>query len=108
MYDCSYDWCFRKIKLRGDIYSMENNQNNLKNELKNSGTFLVKFNTDKKETWQGNVLWAEGNKSEHFRSALELINLIDGVMKGEVEANADIENLFGKAISVDSDMGDVN
>ena len=76
---------------------MENNQNNLKNELNNSGTFLVKFNTDQKETWQGNVLWAEGNKSEHFRSALELINMIDGVMTGEVEANPDTENLFGEA-----------
>ena len=34
------------------------------------------------ETWQGRVTWAEENKSEHFRSALELIKLMDGAIKG--------------------------
>lgn len=31
-------------------------------------------------TWQGYVVWAETNQKEYFRSALELIFLIDGAL----------------------------
>ncbi len=75
---------------------MDNNRNNSEKEHRNAGTFLVKFNADQNETWRGNVLWAEGNKTEHFRSALELINMIDEVMKGNVEANADDSGFLSK------------
>ncbi len=49
-------------------------------ENRNKGTFIVKVDHCENETWQGNVVWAEENKSEHFRSALELIRLIDSAM----------------------------
>lgn len=45
-------------------------------------TFVVKVDHCEHETWQGRVTWAEENKSEHFRSALELIKLMDGAVKG--------------------------
>ena len=32
-------------------------------------------------TWQGEVTWAEANKKKSFRSALELIRLIDGALE---------------------------
>lgn len=47
------------------------------------GTFLVKVSSSESGTWQGNVLWADENRSEHFRSALELLNLIEKAINGE-------------------------
>ena len=32
------------------------------------------------ETWQGKVVWAEENRTERFRSMLELIKLMDEAM----------------------------
>ena len=31
-------------------------------------------------TWQGSVTWVDENKVQNFRSALELLKLIDGVI----------------------------
>ena len=42
-----------------------------------SGTFLVKILFRQRETWQGQVTWAEENKTVSFRSALELLRLLD-------------------------------
>lgn len=44
---------------------------------KEKGTFLVQIHFRQKETWQGQVTWAEENKTVSFRSALELLRLLD-------------------------------
>ena len=44
---------------------------------KKSGTFVVHIKCCENATWQGDVTWAEENKKESFRSALELIRLIE-------------------------------
>jgi hypothetical protein len=44
------------------------------------GTFIVKIEYCQNESWQGQVVWAEENRSERFRSTLELIKLIDEAM----------------------------
>lgn len=62
---------------------------------KENETFLVKFNSEQNGTWQGNILWAEGNKTKHFRSALELINLIDEVVRDSKGAQAESNRSFG-------------
>ena len=41
------------------------------------GTFVVKIEHCDRQTWQGEVLWADERKSEKFRSALELLGLIN-------------------------------
>lgn len=41
------------------------------------GTFLVKIYFRQRESWQGEVTWAEEKKTVSFRSALELIRLLD-------------------------------
>ena len=53
------------------------------------GTFIVKVDYCENETWQGRVTWAEENKTEHFRSALELIKLIDGATHGQLSLKLD-------------------
>ncbi len=44
---------------------------------RNKGTFIVKVDYCQRNTWQGRVIWAEENKILRFRSALELIRLMD-------------------------------
>ena len=44
------------------------------------GTFIVKIDNCQKDTWQGRVVWADENRTVHFRSALELLKLIDNAM----------------------------
>ena len=44
------------------------------------GTFIVKVDHYEKGTWQGEVVWAEEEKSQRFRSMLELIKLMDDAL----------------------------
>lgn len=46
----------------------------------NTGTFIVKVLDRQNATWQGSVTWVEERKEQHFRSALELLKLIDGAL----------------------------
>ena len=49
-------------------------------------TFVVRVLYRQNNTWQGEVLWAERNERRYFRSALELMELMDSAMvKGEEE-----------------------
>ena len=43
-------------------------------------TFVVKVEYCQRGTWQGKVIWAEENRSVRFRSALELMKLLDEAM----------------------------
>lgn len=43
-------------------------------------TFVVKIMNTQNDTWQGTVTWTDGRRTEHFRSALELMNLIGSVL----------------------------
>lgn len=47
----------------------------LNSSVKN--TFIVKIEYCQNNSWQGKVTWTEGGKSERFRSALELMRLMD-------------------------------
>lgn len=44
-------------------------------------TFLVNVQHRQHATWQGTVLWKEGKQKETFRSALELLMLIDNSLR---------------------------
>ena len=44
---------------------------------KNKGTFIIKVEESQSGTWQGKVVWADEDTTEHFRSALELLQLVD-------------------------------
>ena len=52
--------------------------------MKNTkGTFIVKVDNYQSGTWQGRVVWADENVTEHFRSTLELMKLIDEALNAE-------------------------
>ena len=44
------------------------------------GTFIIRVQHRQHSSWQGLVTWEEGNETIPFRSALELIKMIDGVI----------------------------
>ena len=51
-------------------------------------TFVVQVRSTENATWQGTVTWAEGKKQETFRSALELLRLIDSSLPSEKTGGA--------------------
>ncbi len=57
----------------------------LKKRSKHRGTFIIKVENSSNSTWQGEIIWAEENRSEKFRSALELFKLMNGAMESQCE-----------------------
>ena len=57
-------------------------------------TFIVKIMNNQNSTWQGSITWVEEQKTQNFRSALEMIKMIDGVLDGidEIEGGGNEED----------------
>lgn len=51
------------------------------------GTFAVQVQYRQHATWQGTVFWVEKNETQQFRSALELLKLIDGALEEDTGAD---------------------
>ena len=51
-----------------------------------SATFIVRIQYRQNASWQGQVTWAEENKTASFRSALELLKLIDSTEAVQTES----------------------
>lgn len=45
-------------------------------------TFLIRILRREHQSWQGTVRWVEGEQQQAFRSALELVSLIDSAISG--------------------------
>lgn len=52
------------------------------------GTFIVRVKYRQNATWQGEVIWTEQKQKRCFRSALELLKLIDSALDAEDETEA--------------------
>jgi hypothetical protein len=56
------------------------------------GTFIIQVQYRQNSTWQGKVVWVEENRTQHFRSALELIKLVDEALReGAKSGSVDLE-----------------
>ena len=42
-----------------------------------NSTFIVEVKCMENDTWQGKITWAEKNRGQDFRSAMELLKLMD-------------------------------
>jgi len=49
------------------------------------GTFEVSVKFTQNATWQGHILWVEKNQKQNFRSALEMIKLMDEALAESAE-----------------------
>ena len=52
-------------------------------------TFIVKVDNRQNGTWQGQIVWADENRTEHFRSMLEMLKLMEDAMTGEMKIGWD-------------------
>lgn len=52
-----------------------------KDKRRELGTFVVHVQHYENATWQGEVVWAEQKRTEKFRSALELLKLMDSALE---------------------------
>jgi hypothetical protein len=50
--------------------------------------FLVQILNTQNATWQGTVTWTDGKRTQSFRSALELIKLIDSALEEQAQEEA--------------------
>ena len=46
-------------------------------------SFIINILQQQNASWQGTITWVDENKTQNFRSALELIRLIESTMDGE-------------------------
>lgn len=49
------------------------------------GTFMVHVQFRQNATWQGQITWMEKKETQNFRSALELMKLIDSALDTDAE-----------------------
>ena len=54
-----------------------------KNLVGQKASFIVRVTSRQNATWQGSISWTERGVTKHFRSALELIKLIDSALDEE-------------------------
>ena len=51
--------------------------------VKNSDRFIIEIKSCEHHTWQGAITWVRTNENQTFRSALEMIQMIDSSVKKE-------------------------
>lgn len=51
--------------------------------IKKTETFILTVYDRKNATWQGSLTWVEKNEKQQFRSALELLKLIESALDEE-------------------------
>ena len=62
--------------------------------------FLLQILNTQNATWQGTATWVDGKRQESFRSALELIRLLDSVVDDQTQS----ENIDRKSGTRFSDL----
>jgi hypothetical protein len=50
------------------------------NHKGDKATFIIHIQYRQNATWQGKIVWADQNKTQYFRSALEMMKLIDSAL----------------------------
>lgn len=66
-------------------------EQDIKNQVGRKASFIVRVNSRQNATWQGSISWTEKGVTKHFRSALELLKLIDSAL-GDEERKDNTEN----------------
>ncbi|MDO4540545.1 MAG: hypothetical protein Q4B48_05540 [Syntrophomonadaceae bacterium] len=56
---------------------------NDRNEQGEKATFIIHVQFRQNASWQGTIQWVNEKKTQRFRSALEMIKLIDGALQQE-------------------------
>lgn len=54
-------------------------------DMSRSETFIIEVHETENATWQGEIIWANEKRRQYFRSALELIRLMDSVLDDDAD-----------------------
>ena len=73
------------IKEAKDKIKTELSEADMEKKRGEKDTFIVRIQYRQNATWQGHVTWVDENKTVPFRSALELIKLIDSTQNEKTE-----------------------
>jgi len=55
------------------------------------GTFEISVKFTQNSTWQGQILWIEKNQKQNFRSALEMLKLMDEALAEDTGESQEIK-----------------
>lgn len=58
-------------------------EQDVKNQVGRKASFIVRVHSRQNATWQGSISWTEKGVTKHFRSALELLKLMDSALGDE-------------------------
>lgn len=61
----------------------------IKRDIPQKNTFIVKVDNCQSSTWQGKIIWADENRTQHFRSMLEMLKLMDEAVASRAQAAND-------------------
>lgn len=70
---------FGKSKGKGDFNKIMDDET-FENLIGEKATFIVQVQFRQNATWQGSISWVEQKKEQKFRSALEMIKLMDSAL----------------------------
>lgn len=79
-------------KKNGAGKAQEREMSRLEGKKGNEGTFMVHVMYRQNSTWQGEIVWVEQKKKQKFRSALELIRLIDSAVEEDENSSEGTED----------------
>ncbi len=66
--------------------------------MKKQETFIVEILGTENQSWQGEIIWAGEKRKQYFRSALEMLRMMDSVIS--TDADDTNENAFSDAETV--------
>ena len=84
----------KKMEIINVTYLEDGKKDKIKTELSEADmekkrgeqdTFIVRIQYRQNATWQGHVTWVDENKTVPFRSALELIKLLDSTQNEQTD-----------------------
>lgn len=70
----------RKESVQGQKLEKKLEQEQILQMRGQKGTFLLNVKYRQNSSWQGSVTWVDEQREQYFRSALELLKLIDGAL----------------------------
>ena len=74
----------RKVQsAKGEEAEAMRDEQDVKNQVGRKASFIVRVNSRQNATWQGSISWTEKGVTKHFRSALELLKLMDSALGDE-------------------------
>ncbi|MEE3420887.1 MAG: hypothetical protein VZR02_07275 [Lachnospiraceae bacterium] len=61
-------------------------------------SFIIDVEDNQNHTWQGKITWVQAGRTVPFRSALELMDLMDSVVQANPDADQVLSSASGREV----------